>query len=356
MIFRHEHQKSARATASIHDLSDEETDELLNFQPGEGYLIVDQARVPMEVLASEKEKELYNTSPRLETAYKEKRRSRAETQRRVEDAERRGAADASRREKSAMPGLPCGGEPMRVHAFTGDGAAVAAAAVAKLYGRAARKERLHVLAVDACGGALSGKLSSAATPIPPDPFLRRGSPDPEGLGEHAARTSLSALRVVYPPENGSLPASPLHEAAGEIFDLCVVACGGTESAYAEDWLQAADEVVACSCEGAEEALDAALAAEETRASNGTILAVTATGGPPVTTFPESDDGPLRPLYSLGPGAGSGTQADRGLRTLARALVAPKDDPDATYAGPKTNGAANGAVTQEVDAEKEEANG
>ncbi|MGH3089447.1 MAG: VirB4 family type IV secretion system protein, partial [Rubrobacteraceae bacterium] len=50
MIFRHEHQMSARATAAVHDLSDEETEELLSFQRGEGYLIVDQARIPMVVM------------------------------------------------------------------------------------------------------------------------------------------------------------------------------------------------------------------------------------------------------------------------------------------------------------------
>ena len=88
VVMRHEHQKSARATASIHDLSEEEIEELLNFQPGEGYLVVDQARVPMQVLASEAEKELYNTDPRIESANKERRRrSGAETLTRVEEAE-----------------------------------------------------------------------------------------------------------------------------------------------------------------------------------------------------------------------------------------------------------------------------
>jgi len=330
MIFRHEHTKSASATASIHDLSEEETEELLNFQPGEGYLIVDQARVPMEVLASDREKELYNTSPRIEAANKEKRRRLAEARRRVEDAEREGAAEASRGERSAMPGMPRGGESMRVYAFAGDGGAVAAAGVAKLYGRAARKERLYVLAVDACGGALFEELSSARgqnTPAPPDSFLRLGFPDPETLGDHVARTGLSALKAVGPPRNPALPASPLHEAAGGVFDLCIVACGESTSPYAEDWLLVADKVVACSSEGAQVAFEAALAAEETRASNGTILAVTGAGGPPVTTFPEGDGGASRPLYSLGPGAGSGTQAGRGLRSLARALVAPKDEPN-----------------------------
>jgi conjugal transfer ATP-binding protein TraC len=327
MVFRHEHQKSAGATASIHDLSEEETEELLNFRPGEGYLIVDQARVPMEVLASEREKELYNTSPRIEAANKEKRRRQAETRRRVEVAEEQTAADARRREKAAMPGMASLGreEPTRVYAFAGDGSAEAAAAVAKLFGRAARKERLYVLAVDACGGALAERLSAADgedAPSPPDAFLRRGSADPEGLGEHVAKTGLSALRVVGAPRNGSLPASPLQEAAGEVFDLCVVACGDTQSAYAEDWLLAADEVVACSSEGAREALEAALLAEEKRDANGTILAVMGVGGtlPPEAAHPEGEEGEARPLYSLGPGAGSGTRADKGLRDLTRALV------------------------------------
>src|SRR3712207_8562305 len=106
-LFRsHEHQKSARATASVHDLSEEETEELLNFQPGEGYLIVDQARIPMHVLASEREQELYNTNPRLEAGYKETRRQRAEAERRIEEAQKTDGVDgvrSGRRRKGALP-------------------------------------------------------------------------------------------------------------------------------------------------------------------------------------------------------------------------------------------------------------
>jgi len=267
-------------------------------------------------------------SPRLEAAYKEKRRKRAETQRRVEEAgEQTDAADARRGEKAAIPGIASlgGEEPMRVYAFAGDGADDTAAAVAKLFGRAARRERLYVLAVDACGGALAEKLSTTngedAT-IPPDAFLRRGEADPERLGDHVASTRLSALKVVGSPRNGSLPASPLQEAASEVFDLCVVACGDTQSAYAEDWLLEADEVVACSSEGACKALDAALLAEEKRDTNGTILAVMGTDGaqPPEAARLKSEEDEARPLYSLGPGAGSGTQSDKGLRDLTRALA------------------------------------
>ncbi|MDP9474270.1 MAG: ATP-binding protein [Actinomycetota bacterium] len=357
MIFRHEHQKSARATASIHDLSDEEIEELLNFQPGEGYLVVDQARVPMQVLASEKEKELYNTDPRIEAANKEKRRNRAETQRRIAEAQYETAAEESRREKAALPGMPGGDEEMRVYAFTGGGATEAATAVAKLLGRAARKERLHVLAVDATGGSFAEALSAAygaagaGAPPPPDAFLTRGEPDLERMGLHIANTGHTALKVVTSPRNRSLPAAPLQEAASEVFDLCVVACGDTQSSYAEDWLLAADEVVACSASDPEDALAAARDAEERRDANGTLLAVTRSGSSAGAPYPEGANGASRPLYSLGPGAvRSGSQADKGLRALARVLVYPNDRTD-HEAVPIGGGPANSP-----DTEKEETSG
>lgn len=341
MIFRHEHQKSARATASIHDFSEEETDGLLDFQPGEGYLIVDQSRIPMAVLASDKEMELYNTDPRLETAYKQRRRQDALSQQRVERAEdREGAASSRRREKSAIPGMPTGSEPMQIYAFAGDGSAATAEAVAKLLSRAARKERLDILAVDACGGALAASLCSDGAAggdgtsgasehgaSAPDAFLKRAESDPERLGDHIARSRFSALRVIQAPKNASLPAYALQEAAGEVFDICVVACGAADTAYAEDWLLAADRVVACSSGGPDDALQAATWVEEKRDSNGTMLALMNARGvarAPETQYPEPGDASAevqtRALYTLGPGACSGTQADGGLSKLARALV------------------------------------
>jgi hypothetical protein len=324
MIFRHEHQKSARATASVHDLSDEETEELLNFQRGEGYLIVDQARIPMRVLASEREEELYNTDPRLEASYKQERRERRRTERTEEEwthrRERPVRAEAPSRD--GLPPLPGGDEPMRLYAFSGDGAPETAAAVARLLGREARKQKLYVLAVDACGGDLERALDAPEDgALPPDDFLRRGSADPEGLAGHVAGGPLPSLKLVGPPEDPSLPAFSLQEAAREAFDVCVVACGDGGSAYAEDWLLAADEVVGCSAEGSQKALEAALSAEERRGRNGTMLAVTC--GERLAEAVPPDGG--RPLYSLGPSARSGTRADRGLRDLARALIAPESE-------------------------------
>lgn len=176
--------------------------------------------------------------------------------------------------------------------------------------------------------------------------------------------------MVHAPGNDSLPAVMLQKAAGEAFDLCVVACGDAESRYAEDWLLAADTVVACSATGPDDALDAAEWVEEKRDSNGTVLAlIGARGGEraPETEYPAhgpngtpsdvsnsapgengkngtSDGeyaGEARRLYTLGPAARSGTQADGGLSKLTRSLVALKDsemvmagaasgvDPDAT---------------------------
>lgn len=215
--------------------------------------------------------------------------------------------------------MPTGAEPMQVYAFAGDGSADTAAAVAKLLSRAARKERLDVLAIDACGGALAEKLcvvgadagageedTSGATP--PDAFLTRTDADPERLGEHIARSRFSTLRVIRAPKNTSLPAFALQEAAGEVFELCVVACGDAESAYAEDWLLAADRVVACSSDGPEDALDTARWVEEKRDANGTMLALMGANGggrAPETEYPDHEEGEaeeaVRRLYTLGPG-------------------------------------------------------
>ncbi len=342
MIFRHEHQKSAAATAAVHDLSDEETDDLLNFQPGEGYLIVDQARIPMEVLASEKEEELYNTDPRKEARFRKRRQEKARVHRRAQDAARDGAAAAAsggttRSGRPALTGMPVGDEPMRLYAFSGDGAADTAAAVSKLFAREARKDGLMVLAVDACGGDLEASLASGADEkLPPDAFIRRGNPDPDGLGRHVAKSSHSALKVVRAPENAHLSAYVLQDAAREVFDVCVVACRQDGSRYAEDWLMEADGVVGCSKEGGDAALEAALAAEDLRGQNGTLLAVMgAKGGAKGGAAGEGTEdeespnpGDTRPLFALGPAAAQGTRFDRGLKELVTTLVSAGDHEEA----------------------------
>ena len=285
-IFRHEHQKSANATAGIHDLSEEETEQLLSFQPGEGYLVVDQSRIPMEVLASESEKELYNTDPRIEAENKKKRRKETcMLERRVAEAD-----------EDWRPPTPAVRRNPPYPAWTALGYGRYDAPILRLRRRRCRRaplpprpspsswagrravKHLDVLAVDACGGSLAELLStnpartggeaesSAGNPAgdAPDTFLRRATADPDALGAHVKRTRFSALRVVHAPTNDSLPAVMLQEAAGEAFDLCVVACGDAESRYAEDWLLAADKVVACSSTDTDAALVAAQWAEEKR--------------------------------------------------------------------------------------------
>ena len=121
-----------------------------------------------------------------------------------------------------------------------------------------------MLAVDATGGSFAEALSAAydaaggeaSAPPTPDAFLTRGEPNPDRMGLHVSGTGHTALKVVTSPRNRSLPAAPLIEAASEVFDLCVVACGDTGSAYAEDWLLAADRVVACSATDPDDALAA----------------------------------------------------------------------------------------------------
>jgi hypothetical protein len=321
MVFRHEHRMSAQATAKLYDLSDEETDELLSFGPGEGYLVVDGTRIPVEVLASEHEREVFNTDPRLEHRNKKRRRREAEAARRVEESGRVANDTGAPGREGALPKLPGGDDPMPIYAFAGDAGVEAAAAVVKLIAREARKERLYVLAVDACGGALAEKLGADEdAAAAPDPFLVRTNPDSDGLGGHIAPTSLSALKVVPAPENAHLPALALRQAAREVFDVCVVACGDGSTPYAEDWLAEADEVVGCSQGGGDAALAAAIAAEERRGKNGTILATF--GGATANGPPAPPEGAgARRLFVLGLSASAGTRMDKGLRDLARALIA-----------------------------------
>ena len=193
---------------------------------------------------------------------------------------------------------------------------------------------------------------SSGAPPPPDAFLTRGEPDPDRMGLHVSKTGLAALKVVTSPRNPSLPAAPLIEAAGEVFDLCVVACGDTGSAYAEDWLLAADRVVACSATDPDDALEAARIAEERRDEGGSLLALTragrSAGSSAGAAYPAGEGGASRPLYALGPGAvHSGSQADRGLRALARALVSPSTHDAETEAVP-IGGAATVPHTDEEE--------
>ena len=364
-IFRHEHQKSANATASIHDLSEEETEQLLSFQPGEGYLVVDQSRIPMEVLASESEKELYNTDPRIEAANKAKRRKEAVLERRVSEADEDGAADTRRKEKSTIPGMETLGYGRGRRPFTLSPATAPPAPLPPRPSPSCWAERpVESNSTSWRSTPVAGpwrNFSPPARPGPgarpsprrrgtsPDPFLRRATADPDALGEHIKRTRFSALRVVHAPSNDSLPAVMLQEAAGEAFDLCVVACGDAESRYAEDWLLAADRVVACSSTGPDDALVAAQWVEEKRDANGTVLAlIGARGGEraPETEYPAPEPGETpgedaangeapgeaRRLYSLGPAAHSGTTADGGLSRLTRSLVAPANHSDMAMAG------------------------
>ena len=139
----------------------------------------------------------------------------------------------------------------------------------------------------------------------------------------------------------------------------MVACGEAGSPYAEDWLLAADRVVACSAVGPDDALEAARIAEERRDANGTLLAVTrasrSAGASAGAAYPEGAGGASRQLFSLGPGAvHSGSQADGGLRALARALVSPSThdtEPEAVLIGGAASGPPTGphADEEETDA-------
>lgn len=177
----------------------------------------------------------------------------------------------------ALPALPgeSEGDPCRIYAFTGEGGAETAASVADLLARQASGKDLYVLAVDATtpGGALSRQLGVEDGAIP-DRYLAIGEADPDSLGPYISPVSAEspALLAALSPEMDSLPARPLREAASQIFDIIVVACGSQSSAYSSEWLLHADRVVGCSKDKARSALEAALAAETARGTNGTLLA------------------------------------------------------------------------------------
>lgn len=410
MIFRHEHQKAAEATASIYDLAEEETRSLLNLHPGQGYLIIDQNRIRLQVLGSRYEEALFNTDPKkrswakeflaeYETAHarptKKDRQIRDElveeevlqppeddlekspeeppqtgspqtgsqeaatTQqetspprdgnepwkpyRTVADGDDTGdripgeeeeytpagdpgtsfggdgaadAADYGDAYGDALPVLPGADEPMRVYAFCGDepqAATDAAAAVARLVSREARRAGLYVVAVDAAGGGLAAALAGEEA-LPPDDYLVGGPPQIEELAPHIGSSRLSdALKVVPAPENGHLPAHRLIEALGRVFDVCICAC--SDSSYATDWLLEADRVAGCSSEGTPKALSAALAAEDKKGANGTVLAVDASGG----QSPLDSHAAGRPVFTVGE-TSYRVPAGRDVTGLARALI------------------------------------
>jgi len=365
MIFRHEHRKPAQATADYYDFSAEETDSLLNLQAGEGYLVVGQTRVPLKVMGSAEEEELFNTKPKSEDrdgsaalgstaatpAYAPARedlpdgaRATARSAPTLRDPGRGpGSEDKAWRPYASEPGseddagagrwpqahsskppplrFPWGQSSTRVYAFVGDGAAEAAAKVAGLFADAAREEGAYVLAVDAAGGDLFERLSNEEA-VTPDPYLKKGEADLERLAPHVApATGHEAMMAVAPPADEDLPAFALIEAAKEIFDVCVVTCA-LEGSYASDWLHEAETVVGCSeNDEAREALWSASRAEELRGKNGTLLCTAAAEAPsPPTAGPlyEPEVGGRR-LFALG-----GEGGERASLELAGALVASTD--------------------------------
>lgn len=176
-----------------------------------------------------------------------------------------------------LPALPgeAADEPTRIYAFTGEGAPQIAATVARLLGEEASRKELFVMAVDATtpGGELGSELG-IKDGTPPDRYLAAGHADADSLFPYVRQVCEDhpALMAVSSPELDILPASALIEAATGTFDIIVVACGAAGSTYSGEWLLAADTVVGCSSKEARSALGAALSAEASRGTNGTLLA------------------------------------------------------------------------------------
>ena len=348
MIFRHEQRQPATATAGYYDFSEEETQGLLNLQPGEGYLVVGQTRVQLQVMASAEEEELFNTKPSVDGAAEEpdlapaqssgathgkppadKRRSRSgagEEAAMVGGGAARGNGwrpygsnvggdDAGQKNELRLPRSNPDGSAA-IYAFVGPGAPEVAARIARAFAAAAEEEQAFVLAVDADRGRLYERLCDESA-VPPDLFLSEEETDLERLAPHVASASgFDWLKVVPAPEDPDVPAFALVKAARRIFNACVVVCA-EDSSYATDWIQEADRVVACSADAsAQEALAHCLRVESQRGKNGTLLC---TSSEQVSRQPAvTADG--RKLYTVG-----GAANEKGPVELARALATPHPD-------------------------------
>ena len=345
MIFRHEQRQPAAATAGYYDFSEEETQGLLNLQPGEGYLVVGQTRVQLQVMASAEEEDLFNTKPSVDGAAEEpdlapaqsggpthgkppaeKRRSRAgagEAAAMVGGGGEQGngwrpygthvgAEDAGRKSALRLPPSNPDGSAA-IYAFVGPGAPEVAARIARAFAAAAEEEQAFVLAVDADRGRLYERLCDESA-VPPDLFLSEEETDLERLAPHVASASgYDWLKVVPAPEDPDVPAFALVKAARGIFNTCVVVCA-EDSSYATDWIQEADRVVACSADAsAQQALAHCLRVESQRGKNGTLLC---TSSEEVSRqHAVAADG--RKLYTVG-----GAANEKGPLELARALATP----------------------------------
>jgi len=69
-----QNKKTAQILDEFVELSDDQKDELVQFQKGQGYLVVQDNQVPMYVVCSEAELELFNTDPAKAVEYEEQRR------------------------------------------------------------------------------------------------------------------------------------------------------------------------------------------------------------------------------------------------------------------------------------------
>lgn len=375
MIFRHEHRQPARVTASYYDFSEEEEQGLLNLQAGEGYLVVGQTRVPLKVMASPYEEELFNTKPRAAShggadgagAANLPGSSTAATAlaEPSEGSARRGPTLKGSQAGSSGDGggggwTPYGGaagdsggqfneepDPLEIrweegrtsiHAFVGCGASETAARVARTFAMEAPDGEC-VLAVDATGGGgdLFWRLSDDEEVLVMDSYLLGDEEDLDRLGAHVRPVAdQPALMAAAPASDTSLSAFPVIAASRQIFGVVIVACQTSGSSYAEDWLQEADTVVGCFSreERARDALEHVRELKEMRGRNGSLIC---------TSSGSTRDAPHlqlegRRVYALGGAAG-----ERTVRELCAALV-PKEKQEevlhkssATVAGEQTGG-------------------
>jgi cellulose biosynthesis protein BcsQ len=163
-------------------------------------------------------------------------------------------------------------EDAAIHAVVVPTAGTVAYNLAGLFARAGKDQGRRVLLVDAEGHATQKILAGVGEP--PDELVVNGG----NLGKFVAFDPHSNLGVLLHPISDGLPAARVIALASREADLVVVACAPTM--YADDWLRAADAVVATD-KDARSLAEILERAEEVRGRNGTLLAPM--GRPKLTT-------------------------------------------------------------------------
>lgn len=316
-------KKTIEILEQFHSFSEAQKNQIINAQAGEGYLVVEENRIPLYITVSEEEKRLFNTDPKKEREFLEQEKQRALQTARMElpapttpggpvpaltpavrakqilaedagepyipiseDYEEPAGAPAP--EMPAADGrlaVPHSDRAAPVCALVGEGAARAGYNLAGLFARAGRDSGSRVLFVDAAGELSAAFFARVVGETPDDLLL--GAPSAE-IKDYVARDTASGLSVMAYPEEYETSPQRVIQKARAFFDLVVVACGW--GGYADGWLADADHVIAAGDECTEIAA-ATDRAEALRGLNGTLVAT-------LGEIPLTPDMMSRPVFRL----------------------------------------------------------